>query len=114
MFAPLGTEYYYAVSVAGAMSTVFHFNTAPDASTLPSTLPHQFIVYGDLGSSMSMPAGSSTCMPYVARDVREGIPDAPRRDGPLGPLGQIMECPLLGEGIVAAIPGGARLESSFE
>ena len=48
----------------------------PDAATLAGDLPHQFIIYGDLGHGL--PAASSTVMPFVSRDVNSGIPGAAR------------------------------------
>ena len=45
-------------------------------STLTAQLPHQFVIYGDLGHKV--PTGSSTVMPYVTRDVRDGPPGLPR------------------------------------
>jgi hypothetical protein len=59
-----------------ASSALLSFRTAPDASTLTAQLPHQFVIYGDLGHKV--PTGSSTIMPYVTRDVRDGPPGLPR------------------------------------
>jgi len=76
------TTYYYQVlsndTASGAVSAsaVASFRTAPSAATLADDLPHQFIIYGDLGHDD--PASSSTVMPYVSRDVLQGIPGAAR------------------------------------
>ena len=46
------TKYYYQVGdFYNGYSMVYSFTTAPDASTLKSTLPHNFIVYGDMGTT---------------------------------------------------------------
>lgn len=67
-------DYYVTVGPPGARlaSEKHSFVTAPDASTLASQLPHQFIIYGDLGHDD--PTNSSTIMPFVARDVLHGPP----------------------------------------
>jgi hypothetical protein len=70
------TEYSYQVVSGDASSALLSFRTAPDASTLTAQLPHQFVIYGDLGHKV--PTGSSTVMPYVTRDVRDGPPGLPR------------------------------------
>ena len=70
------TEYSYQVVSGDASSPLLSFRTAPDASTLTAQLPHQFVIYGDLGHKV--PTGSSTVMPYVTRDVRDGPPGLPR------------------------------------
>jgi hypothetical protein len=70
------TEYSYQVVSGDASSALLSFRTAPDASTLTAQLPHQFVIYGDLGHKV--PTGSSTIMPYVTRDVRDGPPGLPR------------------------------------
>ena len=68
--------YEYQVVSGEATSDVFSFRTAPDATTLSASLPHQFVIYGDLGHNL--PASSSTIMPYVARDILHGPPGLPR------------------------------------
>ena len=71
------TSYRYIVEGGeGAVSATYNFTTAPDARTLSSSLPHQFIVYGDLGHTL--PDSSSTVMPFVSRDVQHGPPGLPR------------------------------------
>ena len=58
-------------------SETFTVRTAPDAASLSANLPHQFVVYGDLGHTL--PHSSSTIMPFAARDVRSGPPGLPRK-----------------------------------
>ena len=61
----------YTYRVAGA-SDAFAFTTAPDAATLAAALPQRFLVWGDLGSSRSPPAGTPTIMPWASGEVARG------------------------------------------
>lgn len=65
------TTYYYQVGDGTDYSEIFHFTTAPDADTIASVLPQKFLVYGDLGSSLSLPINSSTIMPWASIEVQE-------------------------------------------
>jgi len=71
------SAYEYEIVSGDARSAVFGFTTAPDGATLAASLPHQFVVYGDLGHGL--PQSSSTVMPYASRDVRHGPPGLKRR-----------------------------------
>mmetsp|Transcript_8929 Transcript_8929/g.7968 ORF Transcript_8929/g.7968 Transcript_8929/m.7968 type:complete len:465 (+) Transcript_8929:3-1397(+) len=68
------TKYYYKVgdNSTSTWSTIYHFTTAPDATTLQSSLPQKFIIYGDLGSGASQPDHSSTIMPWASLEVQTG------------------------------------------
>lgn len=62
------TYYDYRVEMGGdeaIASEAFSFATQPDAASLRDTLPHQFLVYGDLGHDT--PHASSTIMPFATR-----------------------------------------------
>eukprot|EP00615_Pteridomonas_danica_P006811 CAMPEP_0114337072 /NCGR_PEP_ID=MMETSP0101-20121206/6127_1 /TAXON_ID=38822 ORGANISM="Pteridomonas danica, Strain PT" /NCGR_SAMPLE_ID=MMETSP0101 /ASSEMBLY_ACC=CAM_ASM_000211 /LENGTH=422 /DNA_ID=CAMNT_0001469201 /DNA_START=149 /DNA_END=1417 /DNA_ORIENTATION=- len=69
------TMYYYYVSTDDSNSEVFYFRSAPDATTILQNLPQYFLVWGDLGSSKSLPMSSSTIMPYTSTEVQQGNVD---------------------------------------
>eukprot|EP01083_Nonionella_stella_P235267 827442_1 len=55
------TKYYYQVGdLYNGYSTVYSFTTAPDAKTLSKTLPHNFILYGDMGTTNTQACGPAT------------------------------------------------------
>ena len=56
-------KYYYQVGdLYNGYSMVYSFTTGPDASKLESTLPHNFIFYGDMGTTNTQALGPSTQM----------------------------------------------------
>ena len=63
------TKYYYKVGDGTTWSSIYFFKTAPDAVTISTVLPQKFLVYGDMGSSASPPAGSTTVLPWVTAEV---------------------------------------------
>lgn len=67
------SKYYYQVGGSSSdISDMYNFRTAPDAATLESTLPQYFLVWGDMGSSLSGPTDSATIMPYASVEVESG------------------------------------------
>jgi len=53
--------YYYQVGdVHTGFSAVYSFTTAPDKQTLDGTLPHTFIMYGDMGTTNTQACGPVT------------------------------------------------------
>jgi hypothetical protein len=64
------TKYFYRVGASDEWSDLFHFTTAPDADTIRNILPQTFLIYGDLGSSLSLPENSSTIMPWASVEVQ--------------------------------------------
>jgi acid phosphatase type 7 len=63
------TKYFYRVGDGIDWSKTYHFTSAPNRITLRKHLPQKFLVYGDLGSSLSLPTNSSTIMPWASAEV---------------------------------------------
>eukprot|EP01083_Nonionella_stella_P025246 69559_1 len=56
-------RYYYQVGdLHTGYSAVYSFTTAPDQSTLSQSLPHKFILYGDMGTTNTQACGPATQM----------------------------------------------------
>jgi len=67
------TTYKYRIGDGSTnWSEELTFTTAPDASTLEKTLPHRFLVFGDLASSASLPDRTSTIMPWASQEAMSG------------------------------------------
>lgn len=66
------TTYKYRIGDGKTWSDEFSFTTAPDAASLGKSLPHRFLVFGDLASSAAAPDRTTTIMPWASKEVIDG------------------------------------------